>query len=359
MVKAPMPENRVRPPKARPDNLRFRTLVPGLLRAGWMTLRLGGWRLLALYAATQAVLLLLFSPVIRWMFTEALAAAGLHAVDSAALVSVLGNGGSVAWIAGLCVLAVLGVSLQLALLVLAAARVRAGLTLRPAALARELLPVLRRLPRPGSLPLAWYLFLVLPLAQAGFFSVLTHSIAVPNFISGELLKSTSGIIAYVIFLVAVGTLGTRFALALPIFVLGRVSGGRAMRLSWRVTGRTDRALLATGAIAIVAAFFSGTVLVAAALLPTLAADLAAPAAAVTAAFALGAAQVAGVVIAGSFVMFMAAILIELTVRSLPLLPEGLSLSCGSGPGGRIAVQEHRATPAGQPGRRLVGRGSRR
>lgn len=352
MVNFPMLDRQVQASgKVLPANLRFRALVPGLLGAGWRTLRTGGWRLLALYAATQALLLMLFSPLIRWMFTEALAAAGLHAVDSAALASILGNGVSAAWIAGLCVLAVLGVCVQLTLLVLAAARVRAGLSLKPAALARELVPVLRRLSSPGSLPLVWYLFLVLPLAQAGFFSVLTHSIAVPNFISGELLKSTPGVIAYVVFLLVIGTLGTRFAAALPIFALGKVSGGRAMRLSWRVTHRTDPALLVAGAAAVAAAFFAGALLVTAALLPTLAADLAAPGlAAVTAAFALGAAQVGGVVIAGSFVMFLAAMLIELAVRSLPVLPAYLVLSCGAERDGTFAAGEGaaRTIPANGP-----------
>ena len=280
MVRFPLLNRRISAPKTGPktlpQNLRFRALVPGLMGAGVRTLRIGGWRLLALYTASQALLLVFFSPVIHWMFTEALAAAGLHAVDSAALTSILGNGVSVVWIAGLCVLAVVGVCVQLTLLVLAAARVRAGLSLKPAALARELGPVLRRLPRLGSLPLVWYLFLVLPLAQAGFFSVLTHSIAVPNFVTGELLKSTSGVVAYVSFLLIIGTLGTRFSLALPIFALGRVPGTQAMRLSWRVTRRTDPALLVAGAAAAAAAFFSGAVLVAAALLPTLVADLAAP-----------------------------------------------------------------------------------
>ncbi|MBD8043812.1 glycerophosphoryl diester phosphodiesterase membrane domain-containing protein [Arthrobacter sp. Sa2BUA2] len=332
-----------------PDS--FRALVPGLLGAGWRTLRTGGWRLLALYAVSQAVLLMFFSPLIRWMFTEALSAAGMYAVDSAALASLLGNGGSIAWLTGLCLVAVLGVSLQLMLLVVAAARVRAGLGLHPAALARVLLPVLRRLLRPGSLPLAWYLFLVLPLAQAGFFSVLTHSIAVPNFISGELLKSTPGAVSYVIFLLVAGTLGIRFSLALPIFALARVTGGSSMRLSWCLTRRTDFALTAAGAAAAAAAFVCGAVLVAASLLPTLAADLAAPGlAAVTAAFALGAAQVGGIVIAGSFVMFLAAMLIELTVRSLPGLPKGLMLSCGTERDGTIAAGEgtDRTIPAAGP-----------
>ncbi|MBD7994007.1 glycerophosphoryl diester phosphodiesterase membrane domain-containing protein [Arthrobacter sp. Sa2CUA1] len=354
MVRFPLLDRTVRTPQALPGELRVRTLIPGLLGAGWRTLRTGGWRLLALYAATQALLLVLFSPLIRWMFTEALAAAGLHAVDSAALTSIMGNGGSAAWIAGLCLLAIVGVGGQLTLLVLAAARVRAGLSLQPAALVRDLGSVLRRAPRLSSLPLVWYLFLVLPLAQAGFFSVLTHSIAVPNFVTGELLKSTPGLVAYVLFLLVIGTLGTRFSLALPIFALGRVSGSRAMRLSWLVTRRTDPALLAAGAAAAAAAFVGGGVLVAGALLPVLAVDLAAPGlASVTAAFTLGAAQVGGVIIAGSFVMFLAAMLIELTVRSLPLLPQDLTLSYSPERAGRSSETTATLPERSRRGRALL------
>ena len=309
-----------------PAGLTFRSLFPGLLRAGRDVLKLGGWRLLAVYAATQALPLLLVSPLLHWMFTQALASTGALAVNSAGIEAMLGNRVSLAWLAGLSVLALLTVSLQLAVLVVAAAQVRAGGSLRPAVLVRLVRPLLGRLLRPGSLALGAYLFLAVPLTQAGFFSVLTHSISIPNFVSGEMLKSTQGTLIYVSFLVVVGTIALRYSLAVPLFAVGGISGGKAMRLSWRMTGRTTPALLAGGAVAVLVCLLAGAGLVVLMLLPTLAADLILPrAAAVVAAFSLGAAQVAGVAIAGGFVLFVAGMLLELTERSIPLLDSAVQL----------------------------------
>ncbi|MGW9403770.1 glycerophosphodiester phosphodiesterase family protein [Arthrobacter sp. NPDC055585] len=304
-----------------PAALGFRSLVPGLIRAGWDLLKKGSWRLLAVYAVSQALPLLLVSPLIHWMFTQALSSTGVHAVNSAWISEMLANRVSLAWVVGLSVLALLTVSLQLSFLVLAASQVRAGGSLRPAALIVRLRPVVRRLARPGFLPLGAYLFLAVPLTQAGFFSVLTHAVSIPNFVSGEMLKSTQGTLVYVVFLVVVGTVALRCSLAVPLFAVCGVPGGKAMRLSWRVTGQTTPALLVAGAAAAATGLFAGACLVVLALLPTLGADLLLPgAAAGVAAFSLGAAQVAGVVIAGGFVLFVAGMLLELTERSMPLLP---------------------------------------
>lgn len=314
-----------------PPALAFRSLLPGLLRAGRDVLRVGGLRLVAVYAATQALPLLLVSPMIHWMFTQALASTGAVAVNSAGISAMLGNRLSLAWLLGLCVLALLTVSLQLAVLVVAAAQVRAGGSLRPAALLRICRPLAGRLLRPGSLALGVYLFLAVPLTQAGFFSVLTHSISIPNFVSGEMLKSTQGTLIYVSFLVVVGTIALRYSLAVPLFAVGGINGGKAMRLSWRMTGRTTPALLAGGAVAVLAGMLAGAVLVMLTLLPTLAADELLPwAAAGVAAFSLGAAQVAGVVLAGAFVLFIAAMLLELTERSIPLADSAVQLRWNAG-----------------------------
>ncbi|MER1997488.1 MAG: glycerophosphodiester phosphodiesterase family protein [Arthrobacter sp.] len=291
-----------------------------MLRAGKGVVQAGGWRLVGVYTVAQALPLLLVSPLIHWMFTQALASTGAVAVNSAGITAMLGNRVSLAWLVGLSVLALLTVSLQLGVLVLAAAQVRAGGSVRPVALVRRVRPLFGRLVKPGSLVLGAYLFLAVPLTQMGFFSVLTHSISIPNFVSGEMLKSTPGTLTYVAFLVVVGTIALRYSLAVPLFAVGGINGGKAMRLSWKMTGRTTPALLAGGAVAVLAGMVAGAVLVMLTLLPTLAADLILPrAAAGVAALSLGAAQIAGVVIAGSFVLFIAGMLLELTERSMLLV----------------------------------------
>ncbi|MFF2677490.1 glycerophosphodiester phosphodiesterase family protein [Arthrobacter koreensis] len=303
-----------------PDGLAFRRLVPGLLRAGWDVLRRGGWCLLVVYALSQVIPLALVSPLIHWMFTQALASAGAHAVTSEAITGMLASGISVTWLAGLCVVALLAVSLQLSVLVVAVDQVRRGAGLRPRILRAKLLSLMRRLTRPGFLPLGMYLFLVVPLTQAGVFSVLTHSIAIPNFVSGELLKSTQGTLVYASFLLVAGTAALRYSLAVPLFAVYGVPGGKAMRLSRRATARTFPALLAAGGTAAAAALLAGAALVVLTILPTLAADLVYPrAAAGVAALALGAAQITGVAVAGSLVLFVAGMLLELVDRNMPLL----------------------------------------
>ena len=303
-----------------PDGLAFRRLVPGLLRAGWDVLQRGGWRLLVVYALSQVIPLALVSPLIHWMFIQALASAGAHAVTSEAITGMLASGISVTWLAGLCVVALLAVSLQLSVLVVAVDQVRRGAGLRPRILGAKLLSLMRRLTRPGFLPLGMYLFLVVPMTQAGVFSVLTHSIAIPNFVSGELLKSTQGTLVYASFLLVAGTAALRYSLAVPLFAVYGVPGGKAMRLSRRATARTFPALLAAGGTAAAAALLAGAALVVLTILPTLAADLVYPrAAAGVAALALGAAQITGVAIAGSLVLFVAGMLLELVDRSMPRL----------------------------------------
>lgn len=303
-----------------PDGLAFRRLVPGLLRAGWDVLQRGGWRLLVVYALSQVIPLALVSPLIHWMFIQALASAGAHAVTSEAITGMLASGISVTWLAGLCVVALLAVSLQLSVLVVAVDQVRRGAGLRPRILGAKLLSLMRRLTRPGFLPLGMYLFLVVPMTQAGVFSVLTHSIAIPNFVSGELLKSTQGTLVYASFLLVAGTAALRYSLAVPLFAVYGVPGGKAMRLSRRATARTFPALLAAGGTAAAAALLAGAALVVLTILPTLAADLVYPrAAAGVAALALGAAQITGVAIAGSLVLFVAGMLLELVDRNMPRL----------------------------------------
>ena len=301
-----------------PDGLAFRRLVPGLLRAGWDVLQRGGWRLLVVYALSQVIPLALVSPLIHWMFIQALASAGAHAVTSEAITGMLASGIPVTWLAGLCVVALLAVSLQLSVLVVAVDQVRRGAGLRPRILGAKLLSLMRRLTRPGFLPLGMYLFLVVPMTQAGVFSVLTHSIAIPNFVSGELLKSTQGTLVYASFLLVAGTAALRYSLAVPLFAVYGVPGGKAMRLSRRATARTFPALLAAGGTAAAAALLAGAALVVLTILPTLAADLVYPrAAAGVAALALGAAQITGVAIAGSLVLFVAGMLLELVDRNMP------------------------------------------
>src|SRR5690606_7441241 len=142
----------------------------------------------------------------------------------------------------LLIVALWAVSLQLTVLVLAVRQIRVSGQLSLRVLASDIGAVVRKLFRVGSLGLLWYLFLVLPLAQFGFFSALTRGIAVPSFITGELTKSVVGTIAYIVFLIIAAEVNVRLALTLPVFALSKASGIRSMLLSWRLTRRVGGSL---------------------------------------------------------------------------------------------------------------------
>ena len=314
--------------KRRPldPELRQRALLSGLPVAAWRTLRAGGWRLLLVHVLAQVAVLLIALPVIRWLFAEALRNTGMHGVDLAELRWQSGSSISLGLLGLVFTIALWAASLQLTLLVIAVRRVRVGESLAPRPLLAELGRVLRKLAKPSSLGLLWYVFLVLPLAQFGFFSVLTHTIAVPSFISGELVKTLPGLIGYVVFLLIAAEINVRLALTLPLFALSGATGGQSMRLSARLTGRIGLGLQGAFVAVLLCAFLLGMLLSVVALLPTVVADdLARDAAPAVAAFSLGAAQVLGTLIAGFAVVAFAAILVELLHRSRAQVPEPLAL----------------------------------
>ena len=132
--------------------------------------------MLLLYVILQGVVTVILAPVLRWIFVEALAAAGLRAVDMSNVGRVFNTPLSLGLLLGLCAVAMCAVSLQLTVLVLATRRVRLGEQITARVVLGDMARVLRKLLSPGSFTLLWYVFIVLPLAQFGFLSVLTHAI---------------------------------------------------------------------------------------------------------------------------------------------------------------------------------------
>jgi glycerophosphoryl diester phosphodiesterase len=156
------------------------------VRAAFGTVRAGGWRLIALYIGSQLAIIIVALPIIRWLFAEALRAGGMVGVDLAALVPGRDLTVTTLLIVIIAMLAFWLLSLQLALLVSAVGRVRAGETLRIRVVVTDLGHISRKLLRPSSIPLLGLLFILMPLANFGFLSVLTRAISVPAFITGEL-----------------------------------------------------------------------------------------------------------------------------------------------------------------------------
>lgn len=309
-----------------------------LLRRGLRSVRAGGVHLVGLILVWQLLISLVAFPFFGWLFRETLRASGMRGLDLSAL-SEPGRGGSMPvtllLLAVLVTLAFWLISLQFTAIVV--------LLRWPELSAREYLGelgrVARQLVRPGSLPLVAYLFLLLPLSGFGFTSVLAQGVAIPSFISGELLKSTSTTIALAVFLLLLLWLNLRLALTVPIFVLS--NGRRPGRASWRLTRglRTPVSLaLSVAAITLIAGVTGGLLLLAA-LAPTTLTDAVLPGASVTvAAFSLGAAEVLGVIIAGLATAWIGGVLIARVDRGAAQLPAQVVLVPDPGTHSRPAAR---------------------
>jgi glycerophosphoryl diester phosphodiesterase len=188
---------------------------------GWGLVRSGGTRLLGLILVSQLVILGIALPVIGWLFREALRASGMTGLDLGALAPGQGLPLTIGLIVVIIALAFWLVSLQFTALVVLLQWPGIGWR----GFAAELGRVARKLLRPSSLPLLCYLFLLLPLTGFGFTSTFTRGIAIPSFVSGELLKSASSTVALGAFLLVLAVLNVRLALTVPVFVL--TDGGRS------------------------------------------------------------------------------------------------------------------------------------
>lgn len=288
-----------------------------LLRNAWRQLRRGGARLAGLILASQLLLLLVALPVVSWLFREALRANGMSGLDLGRLPMGTGFPLTITLI-----LVIVAISFWLIVLQFTALVV---LLRWPRLTAREFLGQLGRVARalasPRALPLVGYLFVLLPLSGFGFTSVLTRGIAIPSFVSGELLKSPASAIGFGVFLLILAWLNVRFALTIPLFVL--TTGRRSLRTSWRLT-RGPRTwvplVLATAGILAIAAL-AGALLALIALLPTALADALAPAAAPgVAAAMLGLAQVGGMLLSGGVTAAVAGVLITRVRQRADRLP---------------------------------------
>lgn len=279
-------------------------------------LRAGGGPLAALFLGGQALVGLIVAPVLHWLFVEALHAAGAPGMDTSVLPRLFTVPASAGLIALLVTVAFLVLALQCAVLVVAVSQVRMRGRLAVRELARQVAGLARRVMRPGSWSLLGYLFVLVPLSGFGSLSVLTQAIAVPSFISGELLRSTAGTIGWAAFLVVLAVVSVRYALTLPLFATRGLSGRQALRRSRRLT----RGAVGLRVLVVIAGIVAANALAGAALLvlvlPVTVTDAVAPdASAVTAAVCLALAEAVGAVVVGASAVLLAAALTAITARA--------------------------------------------
>lgn len=298
-----------------------------LIGSAWSLLRQGGWRLAAVYLTGQLIVAVIAAPVLHWLFAEALRAAGLNGVDTADIPRLIDTPLSMALIVTIVVVAFLVLSLQFLVLVVAIQRVQTGERLLDRGALRQLGALARKLVRPSALPLLPYLFLLLPLGGIGFLSVLSQAITIPSFISGELVKTTGGLIGYVVFLIVLAALNVRFALTVPLFAMTDATGGAAQRRSWRLMRGHGIVLVFAFLTVLAAGAVAGAVLLVAGLAPVALADAVLPAAApVLAAVMLAVVQVCGMVVVGMGTVMITAVLIALLRRVEPDAAGGEALA---------------------------------
>ncbi len=284
------------------------------LRAGLKTVSTRwnslAWALLGIHV----VMLLLAAPLIGWLFREALRANGMLALDIGTFAITDGIGVTIALLVALMVVAFWLMSLQLMLLIIMIARVRAGASLQTRPVLRQLGAAARKLLRPSSAALFGYVLLVVPLSGFGFISTLSQGISIPHFVSGELLKSPVGSIIWYTFVIVLAFLNLRFALSIPIFVLTDATGGRALRQSWRRTaGWAGVRLILAIALIMIGAVVVMLAAIAIVILPTLLSDVLWPAASpVIAAFCLGVAEVLGMLVIFAVTAMLGTTLVQLS-----------------------------------------------
>lgn len=299
----------------------------GALNDARRMVRHGGGHLIGIMLLFHIAILVIALPVINWLFHEALRAGGMIALDFGSLQL---NAGLTVTFALLMVIGLIAfwiASVQFAVLIIALHRVRLGLPLSTRQLLRDLGEVLRKLLRASSLPLVAYLFLLLPLTGFGFASVLAQGISVPPFISGELMKEQTTAVAWIVFMLLLGLLNIRLALALPIFMLTDATGGKSLRLSWRLTrGRTAIPLVGAVFTLLLLAGVATFALIVTAVIPTAITDQLAPdASPLVAAFSLGIAQLLGLLLTAIVTALIVGVLVSLTVRGAHRLPAELPL----------------------------------
>lgn len=315
-------------------------LYVSLVGGAWRAVTRGGWKLFAVMLTFYVVMVAVASPLLSWLFREALRANGMVAVDLGTFSIGRGAGWSLLLLMLLATIAFWLASLQFIVVVVMLRRAQKGLAQTAKSVWGDVVRVFKKLLRPSSYVLALYMFVVLPLTGFGFVDTLASHISVPQFISGELMKDTSTAVAWVLLMVALAVVNIKFALCLPIFASTKVTGAQAMKLSWRFMKLGPIiALVAAVATVLLGAGLGSGVVLALVVFPTYLADLIAPnQAPLTAAFGFGLAHVLVAFLVSAVTIAILAIALVLTEREVAAKP-GATAKPG-------AVELQALTPSG-------------
>ncbi|EOP76171.1 glycerophosphoryl diester phosphodiesterase [Bacillus cereus VDM006] len=210
---------------------RKRLSIPGVMKHSFQTVQFAFWNVLAFQLVYKLLAAIVFIPLFGIIFNKLLYFGGYANATNDELLAFLKTPYGIATIFILSILALFLIFTEFAVLIIISyfAHKRQKVKLRPILYKTvTYLPSLFTYCLPGFV---LYAVVLLPLLSMGYKSALIPEIQIPNFITGELFKTTMGQVGYYAFFAVVAYLNLRWIFVLPIIVLEEKTFRTAARKS--------------------------------------------------------------------------------------------------------------------------------
>lgn len=210
---------------------RKRLSIPGVMKHSFQTVQFAFWNVLAFQLVYKLLAAIVFIPLFGMIFNKLLYFGGYANATNDELLAFLKTPYGIAAIFILSILALFLIFTEFAVLIIISyfAHKRQKVKLRPILYKTvTYLPSLFTYCLPGFV---LYAVVLLPLLSMGYKSALIPEIQIPNFITGELFKTTMGQVGYYAFFAVVAYLNLRWIFVLPIIVLEEKTFRTAARKS--------------------------------------------------------------------------------------------------------------------------------
>ncbi|AJH72393.1 glycerophosphoryl diester phosphodiesterase family protein [Bacillus cereus ATCC 4342] len=193
--------------------------IPGVMRHSFQTVKFAFWNVLTFQLAYKLLAAIVFVPLFGIIFNKLLYFGGYANATNDELLAFLKTPYGILAIVILSLLALFLIFTEFAVLIIISyfAHKRQKVKLRPILYKTvTYLPTLFTYCLPGFI---LYAVVLLPLLNMGYETALIPQIQIPNFITGELFKTTMGQVGYYTFFAVVAYLNLRWIFVLPIVVL--------------------------------------------------------------------------------------------------------------------------------------------
>lgn len=210
--------------------------------------------------------IVVFVPVLSILFNKILDWGNLNALANFDLLRFVFSRYGLISIVVMAPIAFLLIYTEFAVLIYIAYYGTLGKTARVRAVLQQVLIRLPRVWRFGTFGTILYLLLLFPLLDVGFGASLLPGIQIPNFITGELLKTTSGAVLLTAVGIIILILNLISIYALPILVLERSNRfwpamKKSARLFWRSKWSLIKVMIEWGLLIVIAGFLIVAVIV--------------------------------------------------------------------------------------------------